>query len=138
MVDRTAAQLQVLDCPVEEVAAVLEIIQAHGLHLDLEEYDEDHTTDNQLALGVTYMPRDRLRHGDHRRQAAQGARPRCLLGDLRGAGPRLAGGSLPLHPDAGLWFAPCDVEDTPLFTEEMSTRPRTQRRWGRARQDESG
>lgn len=115
MVDRTAARLQVLDCPGEEVAAVLEIIAAYGLHLD----GENHTPANQLALGLTYMDED----------IACGTAT-TVAGQLkeRAPGTSWEASEEPAHgwlgdlyrytPALGLWFTQCDSDDTPVFTEE--------------------
>ncbi|WP_181273658.1 hypothetical protein [Brevibacterium oceani] len=117
MSDRTHVQLIVHDCPPDQAAAVLSIIDQHDLHL---EYVEDgQPADGQLGLGLTYMDPEVVCGSaqliaQELEQSAPGASwevwedPKYeWLGDL-----------YRFTPTFGPWTANCDAEGTPVFTPD--------------------
>ncbi|MFG1857447.1 DUF3145 family protein [Actinomadura geliboluensis] len=115
MSDRTPVQLQILDCPLQQAQAVIDLIDHVGLHLEF--VDDRQPANDQLGLGLSYMNNELVcGSAAEIAEALQQAAPdaswelwenpdRTSLGDLYRFTPAL-----------GLWSAACSAEGNALFT----------------------
>lgn len=118
MSDRTRLHLRILDCPLDQVRAVLDVIEKHRLHMEYD--DEDHPAPDQLGLGLSYMDNEVVcgsaeQIATQLQQSAPGASWEVWeapmfdwLGDL-----------YRFTPELGLWTAECSSEGDALFTTEQ-------------------
>ncbi|MFC4048371.1 DUF3145 family protein [Actinomadura syzygii] len=119
MSDRTPVQLRILDCPIEQAQAVIDVIEQTGLHL--EHVEDGQPADDQLGLGLIYMDNavvcgSAAKIANALHQAASGASwevwedpEQTWLGDLYRFTPAL-----------GLWSADCNSVGDPLFTSAQA------------------
>lgn len=118
MSDRTHIQLRVLDCPLDQAQAVIDLIDQENLGLEFVEDDQPST--NQLGLGLAYI-NDEITCGSadliakHLQEIAPGASwevwedpAYSWLGTL-----------IRFTPDLGVFTADCDVDGVPYFTDQQ-------------------
>lgn len=117
MSDRTPLQLQILDCPLSQVQAVIDLVDQMGLHL--EHVSDGQAADDHLGLGLTYM-NDQTRCGSAQEiaQHLQQVAPDASWQVWEDPKYEWLGTLFRFTPALGLFAANCDAAGTPVFTDE--------------------
>lgn len=111
MGDRTCFQLQIADCPADQASAILEIIDAHGLSVGIDD------APNILRLGERYACDETL-CGTAEEVAAelQSVAPDASWECWEDPKYEWLGDLYRFTPDLGVFTAACDGEGQPRFT----------------------
>lgn len=121
MSDRTPVQLIVADCPIDQVAAVLDLVKRFGLHVEY--ITDDQPVDGQLGLGVTYMDTEVVCGSAFTmaRQLQQTA-PDASWEVWEDPAYEWLGDLYRFTPELGLFTAECNSQGDPVFTDEQVLR----------------